>query len=104
MSTYGVFSKEVKALGRQKENWKTLLHPRLPYIGAEIIWAVRNEMARTLDDVLSRRTRSLLLDAKASLEIAPHVAKMIAKELKKDAKWEKNQVSEYTKLANHYLV
>lgn len=104
MSTYGSFAKELKALSRKNKSLSKRLHPHLPYIAAEVIWSVRNEMARTLDDVLSRRTRSLLLDAKASLEIAPQIAKMMAKELKKDAKWEKNQVSEYTKLANHYLV
>lgn len=103
LSTYGSFVKEIKAISRKNKNYATRLHPHLPYIGAEVIWAVRSEMARTLEDVLSRRTRSLLLDAKASLEIAPKVAKMIAKELKKDEKWEKNQIEEYTKLSKWYV-
>ncbi len=101
MSTYGSFAKEVKALSRQH---KGHLHPDLPYLNAEVIWAVHHEMARTIEDVLSRRTRALLLDARASLEIAPHVAKLMAKELKKDLRWEKNQIAEYTKLSKHYLV
>lgn len=103
-STYGTFGKEIKALARGKRELSKQLHPNLPYSAAEAIWAVRSEMARTVEDVLSRRTRSLLLDAAASIEIAPKVAKLIAKELKKDEKWEKNQVAEYTQLANRYLV
>ncbi len=72
--------------GRIGEQMKTLqkkIHPRLPYIGAELVWAVRNEMARTIEDLLSRRTRSLLLDAKASLTVAPFAVKLLAKELNK---------------------
>ena len=47
------------------------LHPRLPYCAGEVVWAVRQEMARTVEDVLARRTRALLLDTRASVEIAP---------------------------------
>jgi glycerol-3-phosphate dehydrogenase len=104
LSTYGTFGKEIKKIARQKREWGTLLHPKLPYLGAEVIWTVRYEMARTLEDVLSRRTRSLLLDAAASQEIAPLVVKWMAKELKKDSKWEKNQLSEYVKVSQHYQV
>ena len=71
MSTYGTFSKDVKSLARKNKQWGARLHPHLPYIAAEIIWSVRSEMARTIEDALSRRTRSLLLDARASIEIAP---------------------------------
>jgi glycerol-3-phosphate dehydrogenase len=53
---------------------------------------------------LARRTRSLLLDAKASIEMAPAVAKILAKELNKSTDWEKEQIKEYTKLANEYLL
>jgi glycerol-3-phosphate dehydrogenase len=103
-STYGSFGKEIKALGREKKEWSLLLHPRLPYKTAEVIWSIRTEMARTVEDILARRTRSLLLDAKASLEIAPAVAKWMGKELGKSTNWEKKQVAEYTRLAKHYLV
>ncbi len=102
-STYGTFGKEIKSLAKTKKEWKARLHPNLPYFAAEIVWAVREEMARTVEDVLSRRTRSLLLDAKASIEIAPKVAKLMAKELNKDKKWESSQVEEYTKLGRRYL-
>ena len=47
------------------------LDAALPYVEAEVVWAVREEMARTVEDVLARRTRALLLDARASLRAAP---------------------------------
>ncbi len=80
------------------------LHPRLPYHVADVIRAVQSEMARTVEDVLSRRTRSLLLDAKASLDVASEVAHILAKELKKSPAWEKKQVAVYVKTAQHYIL
>lgn len=80
------------------------LHVRLPFTKAEIIWAVRNEMARTVDDVLARRVRTLFLDAKATLEITPIVAKMLAKELNKDVLWEQQQIKEFTTIAKQYVL
>ncbi len=80
------------------------LHPRLPYHVADVIRAVQSEMARTVEDVLSRRTRSLLLDAKASVAIAPKVAHILAKELDKSPAWEKKQVAAYAETAKHYIL
>lgn len=68
----------------------------------QIIWAIRNEMARTLEDVLSRRTRALLLNAKESVRIAPEAAVIMARELGKDEQWIEQQLQEYTKLAKQY--
>ncbi|MBD1909087.1 MULTISPECIES: glycerol-3-phosphate dehydrogenase/oxidase [unclassified Leptolyngbya] len=79
-----------------------LLHPDLPYSEAEIRWAARYEMARTVEDVLSRRTRSLLLNAAASIEAAPRVAAILANELNRDDSWQKEQVSMYQSLAMGY--
>ncbi|MEH0155600.1 glycerol-3-phosphate dehydrogenase/oxidase [Limibacter armeniacum] len=80
------------------------LHPNLPYLKAQVVWAVEEEMARTVEDVLARRTRALLLDAKASIEIAPAVAEIMASLLKKDKDWEIEQVNEYTELAHGYMI
>ena len=80
------------------------LHPRLPYTKAEIIWAIRNEMARTVDDILARRVRALFLDAKAAIEIAPLVASILAKELGEDKLWQQQQINEFTTIANHYVL
>jgi len=57
------------------------LHHDLPYTQAEVIWAVRHEMARTIEDVLARRMRALFLNARAALEMAPTVVELMAGEL-----------------------
>lgn len=80
------------------------LHPTLPFTGAEVLWAVRREMARTVEDVLARRTRALLLDARASIAMAPKVAKIMAHELKQGRSWQKQQIASYTELAHGYLL
>lgn len=79
------------------------IHARLPYKKAEVIWQVRNEMARTVEDVLARRMRALLLDARASMEMAPAVAKMMADELGRSDEWQHDQVAAYERLAKGYL-
>jgi len=80
------------------------LHIDLPYLKAEVVWAVRNEMAQTIEDVLSRRTRALLLDAKASVEMAPEVGRLLAKEFGKDEAWIKQEVKEYEQVAKNYIL
>ena len=80
-----------------------LIHPSLPYIKAEIIWAVQNEMCMTVEDALSRRTRALLLDAKAAIESASLVANMMAKEMGKDESWIKGQIDTFNTVARNYL-
>ncbi|MFH7024367.1 MAG: glycerol-3-phosphate dehydrogenase/oxidase [Heteroscytonema crispum UTEX LB 1556] len=82
----------------------TRLHSRLPYWEAEVRWAARYELARTVEDVLSRRTRALLLDAIASVESAPRVAKILAEELGRDAAWQQQQLEQYRALAEGYLL
>ena len=69
------------------------MHSELPCRPVDVLWSVRHEMARNVDDVLSRRTRCLLLDAKASMEIAPKVASLMAKELGRSLDWEEKQVA-----------
>ncbi|MFC4455064.1 glycerol-3-phosphate dehydrogenase/oxidase [Deinococcus sonorensis] len=80
----------------------TPLHPALPYTEAEVRWGARTEQARTVEDVLSRRTRALLLNAKASAEAAPRVAALLAEELGRDEAWQAAQVAEYRALAQGY--
>ncbi len=101
---YGSDAYRIKELMKQRPELRNKLHPHLPYIGAEVVWAVREEMARTVEDVLARRTRALLLNARASVEMAPVVAKLMAEELGYDMKWQKTQVSDYKKLAKNYLL
>lgn len=79
------------------------VHPRLPYQRGEVVWHARHEMARTIEDVLARRTRALLLDARASLEAAPAVATLMAEELGHDSAWQEAQVAAYRLLARGYV-
>ena len=80
------------------------LHPALPYCGAEMVWAVRRELARTVEDVLARRTRALFLNAEASEQMAPRVAEILAHELGRDRRWQENQLAEFRALAQKYRV
>jgi glycerol-3-phosphate dehydrogenase len=104
LGTYGTDAARVYALGAEDPSWLSPLHPSLPYLLAEVVWAVRQEMARTVEDVLSRRTRALILDARASLEAAPKVADLMARELKRDADWIREQLTAYGQLANARLL
>ncbi len=81
-----------------------LLHPRLPARLGEIHWAVEHEMARTVGDFLSRRSRSLLLDARAAIEIAPRVAEVMAEALGRDDDWRDSQAAAFVELAAGYLL
>lgn len=100
---YGSDAGEVEGLAAENPGWGDRLHQRLPYRGVDVIWGVRREYARTVEDVLARRTRALFLDARASMEMAPAVAQVMAVELGKDAVWEKVQVDAYRRLATGYL-
>ncbi len=81
-----------------------LIHPKLNICKGEVIWSVRNEMARTVEDFLARRRRALFLDAQASIEAAPIVAKLMAKELGKSRKWEEDQISAFNKIAKNFIL
>lgn len=80
------------------------LHENLPYYESEIIFAVRNEMARSVEDSLARRTRALFLNAKAAIEIAPRVAEIMAKELGEDENWIAAQIENFNRTARNYIV
>ena len=80
------------------------LHPDLPYIEAEVVWAVREEMARTVEDVLARRTRALFLNANAALAAAPRVAALMAAELGMDANWQEAQLGASREVAQGYVI
>mgnify|MGYP005605957975 CR=1 FL=1 len=80
-----------------------IIHPQLPYTKAQIVWSVRNELCMTVEDALARRTRALLLDAKASIEAAPLVASLMATEMNLGQEWIKEQLISYNKTAHNYL-
>jgi glycerol-3-phosphate dehydrogenase len=101
---YGSDAKTIEDLAKEEPSLAEKLHDDLPYTGAEILWAAREEMAMTVEDALARRTRSLLLDAEASIEAAPRVAKIMAEELGHGNSWCKDQIAEYTELARGYTI
>ena len=80
------------------------LDAALPHLAAEVVWAARQEMARSVEDVLARRTRALFLDADAALRTAPRVAALLARELGRDAAWQDEQVRAFAELAQGYRV
>lgn len=93
---YGSDAESVRQLGGET------LSPSLGIIHAQPIWAVRNEMAHTVEDVLARRTRALFLDAEEAVRIAPQVAAIMAAEMGKDRNWEEQQVRSFRDLAQTY--
>jgi glycerol-3-phosphate dehydrogenase len=80
-----------------------LLHPRLPFRMREVVWAARYEMARTVEDVLARRTRALFLDARAAIEAAPAVAGILARELNRSEAWIVKDLASFVEIAKGYL-
>ncbi len=80
-----------------------VLHPALPYRAVQVVWAVRHEFARTLEDVLSRRLRATFLNARAAMAMAPTVARLVAKELGRDETWAQGQLEEFRSRADGYL-
>lgn len=101
---YGSDRDELMKLVAEQSGLGERLHPRLASIKAEVVWAVRFELARTVEDVLARRLRSLLLDARAAIDCAATVADLIAKELGYDDLWKRQQVDAFVRLANRYLL
>jgi glycerol-3-phosphate dehydrogenase len=104
LDPYGCDLPALLKLAGETPAWAERLHPDLPYIAAEVIWAVRQEAARTVEDVLARRTRALFLDARASKEAAPRVAGLLAQELGQNEAWQADQLDRFRSLAASYLV
>ena len=94
----------IERLINQDRLMEDRIHPGFPYTKADVLYAVRNEMAMTIEDVLARRTRLLFLDAQAAIDIAPVVAALMAKELLMDEHWQAAQVNEFKVLAAQYLL
>jgi glycerol-3-phosphate dehydrogenase len=103
LTDYGSDALEISDLIKEKKAYKEKIHPDRPTRVGEIIWAVRMEMARCVEDFLARRTRNLLLNAKISIEMAPVVAEWMSAELKTGRSWRKTQVEHYRKIAQNYL-
>ena len=99
---YGSDATAIESLIRENPELAAVLHPRLPYRAAEVIWAARHEMARTIEDVLARRTRALFLDARAAMESATVVGELLQRELQQSAEWKVDQLQQFSEIASGY--
>jgi glycerol-3-phosphate dehydrogenase len=104
MAPYGIDKENVLALEEENPEWEGFLSEELLIRKSQVIWAVREEMAQTVEDVLARRTRALFLNAGESIRLAPEVAEMMAKEMKKDANWIDQQIADYHEIAKNYVI
>jgi len=103
LAVYGSDAELIRALALESPRLGEPLDPSLPSIAAEVIWAVREEMARTVEDVLARRTRALFLNARAALRMAPAVAALMAAEMGRDQAWIDGELARFQALAAQYL-
>jgi len=100
---YGSDRGALRALGEPDPDLDLLLHPQLPYRRREVVWAARHEQARTVEDVLARRTRALFLNAAAAMEAAPEVSRLLAKELGRDEPSRAADLERFLAVAQGYV-
>lgn len=104
LAVYGTEKYQLLELEEEQPELAEVLSESLPLRKSQVVWAVRHEMARTVEDMLARRVRGLFLDAKESFRVAPEVAQIMAKELEKDEAWVEDQLNAFNKLKSHYLI
>ncbi len=106
LAVYGSDATAIQDLARADPALAAPLDPEraLPPIAAEVVWAARQEMARTVEDALARRTRALFLNARSALRMAPRAAELLARELGRDGAWARSQVEAFGAVARGYLV
>lgn len=104
LAVYGSDATTLRQLVAERPELEEPLHPRLSYRKVHVYWAATQEMARTVEDVLARRTRALFLDAQAASECAPVVSEILGEVLDRDAAWQADQVETFCKLATTYRV
>jgi glycerol-3-phosphate dehydrogenase len=102
LAVYGIEKQALLDLEDEIPVYGELISESLPLKASQVIWAVRHEMARTLEDMLARRVRGLFLDVNESLRIAPQVAQIMASELNESPDWIINQLTEFKAIAQHY--
>ena len=104
LGIYGSDAAPIQTLIQENPKLGQLLHPSFPNTLAEVYWAVHNEMARTVEDVLARRLRILFLNARVAMDMAPKVAAIMAAQLGQGADWQQQQVAGFNALAQNYLL
>jgi glycerol-3-phosphate dehydrogenase len=104
LAVYGSDFHEIRKLIETDARLGEPLHAALPYVKAEVIWAARHEMARTVEDILARRTRALFLNARAALAMAPAVADLMASELGWDEVIRTKHLDAFFDVASNYVL
>lgn len=104
LTVYGSDDKKIQELSGINPELNQRLVPELPYTKAEVVWVVRNEMARTVEDVLARRMRILFLNAHEAIRLAPAIAQVMAEELGYNKNWEVRQTQMFAGVASRYLL
>ena len=104
LSFYGADKKELAQLMAINKSWAEPLAQDTDILIGQVIWAVKKEMARTVEDVLARRTRLLFIDARLANKLAPEVAEIMMKELGRDEVWKEKQIESFSKLAEGYVL
>jgi glycerol-3-phosphate dehydrogenase len=104
LAVYGSDATEIRKLIKADPKLGRKLYPTLPNTAAEVIWAVRHEMARTVEDALARRMRVLFLNARAALEMAPTVAELMASELDWDRGQKEKQLMAFQAIGRNYVL
>ena len=104
LSIYGTDGQKLKEIMTENNEWSDTLSSETDIMIGQVIWAVRKEMARTVEDVLARRMRVLFIDARLAISLAPKVADIMMKELRQDENWKENQIRSFSDLAKGYLL
>lgn len=100
---YGTDITGIDALIASEPSLAEKIHPALPYTKAMVAWGLKEEWAITVEDILSRRTRAILLDARAAIDAAPVVASVMAGLMGKDEVWMRQEIDSFTRIAEKYL-
>jgi glycerol-3-phosphate dehydrogenase len=103
-SSYGTDLEKIHQIQEKEPELKELVHPDFPYTYAHLIFSIRYELAQTVEDLLSRRVRLLLLDAKGAQAVAKRVAALLAKELNKESSFIEEQTKNFNQLASQYFI
>ena len=101
---YGFDIPKIVELQKNQPELQEKVHPAHEFTMAEVVWAIRYEMARTIDDVLARRVRLLFLDARAAVQSSEKVAKILAKELGHDENWIKKEILNFKEISKGFLL
>jgi glycerol-3-phosphate dehydrogenase len=104
LSFYGADEINISSMVMTNKSLAETLHKETDILAGQVVWAVRNEMARTVEDVLARRIRLLFMDARLACKLAPKVAEIMMQQLNQDEVWKENQVKAFCELAQGYVL